>query len=91
MTLSRSNHLLRLDSGPAVRRHPGDPVRVAPPSAPGAYALATGEAAAYRLRMLHRIYGPGSRRRATAPPARQCPSARPWAKTLSSAPQRTLP
>src|SRR5256885_13628715 len=28
----------------------------------GAYALATGEAAADRLRILHRVYGPGSRR-----------------------------
>jgi SAM-dependent methyltransferase len=30
--------------------------------AAGAYALATGEAAAYRLRILHRLYGPGTRR-----------------------------
>jgi SAM-dependent methyltransferase len=28
----------------------------------GAYALATGEAAAYRLRLLHGVYGPGTRR-----------------------------
>jgi ubiquinone/menaquinone biosynthesis C-methylase UbiE len=28
----------------------------------GAYALATGEAAAYRLRLLHGLYGPGTRR-----------------------------
>jgi SAM-dependent methyltransferase len=32
------------------------------PSATGAYALATGEAAAYRLRLLHGLYGPGTRR-----------------------------
>src|SRR5262249_37021165 len=30
--------------------------------ATAAYALATGEAAAYRLRILHGLYGPGSRR-----------------------------
>jgi SAM-dependent methyltransferase len=30
--------------------------------AAGAYALATGEAAAYRLRILHGLYGPGTRR-----------------------------
>src|SRR5436309_7071669 len=30
-------------------------------SAPGPYALATGEAAAYRLRLLHELYGPGTR------------------------------
>jgi SAM-dependent methyltransferase len=29
---------------------------------PGPYALATGEAAAYRLRLLHGLYGPGTRR-----------------------------
>src|SRR5262249_26235323 len=28
----------------------------------GPYALATGEAAAYRLRLLHRVYGPGTLR-----------------------------
>jgi SAM-dependent methyltransferase len=32
------------------------------PGASGAYALATGEAAAYRLRILHGLYGPGTRR-----------------------------
>jgi SAM-dependent methyltransferase len=32
------------------------------PSAPGPYALATGKAAAYRLGLLHRLYGPGTRR-----------------------------
>src|SRR5262249_57352668 len=31
-------------------------------SAPGPYALATGEAAAYRLHILHALYGPGTRR-----------------------------
>jgi SAM-dependent methyltransferase len=29
---------------------------------PGSYVLATGEAAAYRLRLLHGLYGPGTRR-----------------------------
>jgi SAM-dependent methyltransferase len=62
MALSRSNRLLKTESRPAVRRRPGHPVRVALPSAPGPYALATGEAAAYRLRILHALYGPGSRR-----------------------------
>jgi SAM-dependent methyltransferase len=32
------------------------------PSATGPYVLATGEAAAYRLRILHSLYGPGTRR-----------------------------
>src|SRR5262245_7486249 len=31
-------------------------------AAPGPYVLATGEAADYRLRILHRLYGPGTRR-----------------------------
>jgi SAM-dependent methyltransferase len=31
-------------------------------STPGSYALATGEAAAYRLGLLHGLYGPGTRR-----------------------------
>jgi hypothetical protein len=31
-------------------------------SATGPYVLATGEAAAYRLRILHDLYGPGTRR-----------------------------
>jgi SAM-dependent methyltransferase len=32
------------------------------PNANGPYVLATGEAAAYRLRLLHNLYGPGTRR-----------------------------
>jgi SAM-dependent methyltransferase len=36
--------------------------QVSVPSAADRYALATGEAAAYRLHVLHGIYGPGSRR-----------------------------
>src|SRR5262245_39693048 len=32
------------------------------PSSTGPYALATGEAADYRLRILHDLYGPGTRR-----------------------------
>jgi SAM-dependent methyltransferase len=62
MALSKSNPLLKTESRPAVRRRPGCPVRVAPLGAPGRYALATGEAAAYRLHILHALYGPGSRR-----------------------------
>jgi SAM-dependent methyltransferase len=34
----------------------------APGPTPGRYVLATGEAAAYRLRLLHRLYGEGTRR-----------------------------
>jgi SAM-dependent methyltransferase len=34
---------------------------LARPSAPGPYALATGSAAAYRLGLLHDLYGPGTR------------------------------
>jgi SAM-dependent methyltransferase len=45
-----------------VPYRPGHPVRVALPGAPGRYALATGEAATYRLRVLHALYAPGSRR-----------------------------
>src|SRR5262249_31271185 len=56
MALSESNSLLKTES------RPGHPVRVALPGAPGPYVLATGEAAAYRLRILHGLYGPGSRR-----------------------------
>ena len=62
MALSKSNRMLKTESRPAVRRRRGHPDRVALPSAPGPYALATGEAAAYRLRILHGLYGPGSRR-----------------------------
>jgi SAM-dependent methyltransferase len=62
MSLSNSNRLLKTESRPAVRRGIGHPVPDALDSAPGHYALATGEAAAYRLRILHRLYGPGSRR-----------------------------
>jgi SAM-dependent methyltransferase len=62
MALPKSNCSLKTESRPAVRRRPGHPVRVALPSAPGPYVLATGEAAAYRLRILHALYGPGSRR-----------------------------
>jgi SAM-dependent methyltransferase len=43
------------DEGGAMRK--GSPQSAAKP-----YVLATGEAAAYRLRILHGLYGPGSRR-----------------------------
>jgi SAM-dependent methyltransferase len=36
--------------------------RAPDPSTAGRYALATGQAAAYRLRLLHSLYGPGTRR-----------------------------
>jgi SAM-dependent methyltransferase len=62
MALSKSNHLPKTESRPAAWRRTGHPVSVAIPIAPGQYALATGEAAAYRLRILHGLYGPGSRR-----------------------------
>jgi SAM-dependent methyltransferase len=45
-----------------VNRITTEPVRVSLPSAGAPYALATGEAAAHRLRILHGLYGPGSRR-----------------------------
>ena len=60
MALSKSNRLPETDSRPAVQRRRGDPVPV--PSTPAPYVLATGEAAAYRLRILHGLYGPGTRR-----------------------------
>jgi SAM-dependent methyltransferase len=44
----------------AAPREAPDPVPLAGP--PARYALATGAAAAYRLRLLHALYGPGSRR-----------------------------
>jgi SAM-dependent methyltransferase len=62
MALSRSNRLLKTKSRPAERHRPDHPVGVALPSCPSPYVLATGEAAAYRLRILHALYGPGSRR-----------------------------
>src|SRR5215831_4871259 len=62
MALSRSNRLPKTESRPAVRCLPDHPVGVALPSCPAPYVLATGEAAAYRLRILHGLYEPGSRR-----------------------------
>ena len=62
MALSKSDRMLKTDSRPAVRRRRGDPVPVTVPSTPAPYALATGLAAAHRLRILHGLYGPGSRR-----------------------------
>jgi SAM-dependent methyltransferase len=62
MALSKSNHLLNTEPRPALQRRLGHLVSVRLPSAPEPYALATGEAAAYRLRILHGLYGPGSRR-----------------------------
>jgi ubiquinone/menaquinone biosynthesis C-methylase UbiE len=53
MALSKSNRLPNTESQPAVPRRAG---------IPGRYDLATGEAAAHRLRVLHALYGPGSRR-----------------------------
>jgi hypothetical protein len=35
---------------------------VPPANATGPYVLASGEAAAYRLRLLHGLYGPGTHR-----------------------------
>jgi SAM-dependent methyltransferase len=54
--------LLTTESRPAVRHRPDHPVGVALPSSLAPYVLATGEAAAYRLRILHGLYGLGSRR-----------------------------
>ena len=62
MTLSTSDRMLKTDSRSAVQRRRGDPVPVPVPSTPAPYALATGLAAAHRLRILHGLYGPGSRR-----------------------------
>ena len=51
---------LRRDGVPAES---SDAVQQVPvPMAPGTYVLATGQAAAYRLRILHGLYGPGTRR-----------------------------
>ena len=62
MALSNSNCSLKTDSRPVAERRRGHPVPDAVPSTPAPYALATGEAAAHRLRILHGLYGPGSRR-----------------------------
>jgi SAM-dependent methyltransferase len=62
MARSESNRVLKTQSQPEVRRRLGHPVRVALPSAPAPYALATGEPAEYRLRILHGLYGRGTRR-----------------------------
>jgi SAM-dependent methyltransferase len=51
---------LRLDGVPA---EPSDALHQLPVrAAPGPYVLATGPAADYRLRILHGLYGPGTRR-----------------------------
>jgi SAM-dependent methyltransferase len=62
MALSKSNRMLKTESRPAVRPRRGHAARVALPSAAESYVLATGEAATHRLRILHGLYGPGSRR-----------------------------
>src|SRR5262249_23564921 len=53
-------------SGRPGARQPGDEGdamhQVPLPSAPGPYVLATGEPAAYRLRLLHNLYGRGTGR-----------------------------
>jgi SAM-dependent methyltransferase len=55
-----------LGNAKAVRKQPsneGDAMYQVPLHRPaGVYALATGEPAAYRLRLLHGLYGPGTRR-----------------------------
>ena len=51
---------LRPDGVPAESADARHPLAVG--SAPGPYALATGPAADYRLRILHDLYGPGTRR-----------------------------
>ncbi len=61
MTPSWLDRLLKLGSRPAARYRRGTG-RVARPGAPAPYVLATGDAAAHRLRLLHRLYGPGTRR-----------------------------
>jgi SAM-dependent methyltransferase len=62
MALSTSNRLPTTESRPAGRGCPGRPVRGALPSPTDPYVLTSGEAAAYRLRILHELYGPGPRR-----------------------------
>jgi hypothetical protein len=62
MPLSPSNIMRKTESRPSVWHRPDPPVRVASCSAPEPYALATGEAAASRLRILHGLYGAGSHR-----------------------------
>ena len=63
MALSKSNRMLKTDSQPAVPRRGGHPVRVALSSTPGPWRIATGGGGCvHRLRILHGLYGPGSRR-----------------------------
>jgi SAM-dependent methyltransferase len=54
------DYFLRLDG--FATQPPGATRRHAVPGSAGRYALATGEAADYRLRILHGLYGPGTRR-----------------------------
>src|SRR5262249_8548634 len=51
------------DHAPSSDRNPNQGEYVPPAQTPaGPYVLATGEAAAHRLRILHSVYGPGTRR-----------------------------
>src|SRR5262245_58929828 len=56
------NRLSEAKLRPVAPDRRGGPDPVPPGSAPGSYVLATGEAAAHRLRILHSVYGPGTRR-----------------------------
>jgi SAM-dependent methyltransferase len=62
MFFSRFNLSRMGESRTARRSGHGGPIRKTLPSASDPYVLATGEPADYRLRMLHEVYGPGTRR-----------------------------
>jgi SAM-dependent methyltransferase len=56
-------HLCERRPGVRQTNHDAEAVQpLARPGVPGPYALATGPAAAYRLALLHDLYGPGTRR-----------------------------
>src|SRR5262245_61950682 len=56
------NRLSEAKLRPVAPDRRGGPDPIPPDSVPGRYVLATGEAAAHRLRILHDLYGPGTRR-----------------------------
>jgi SAM-dependent methyltransferase len=60
MTTLWRNRLSKAKLRRVVPARRGRPAEVPSQSATGAYVLATGEAAAYRLRILHNLYGPGT-------------------------------
>jgi SAM-dependent methyltransferase len=62
MITSRRNRVSKPRRRPGASGRRGRPAQFPHERTAAQYALATGEAAAYRLRILHEVYGPGTRR-----------------------------